>query len=301
MLDLVDFRGQIQYNFPLAPRTTWRIGGRAEIWVVPEDIEDLLYVLFRTQESGYPLFILGNGSNVLIDDDGLPGITVHLGAGFNNVRVEHNLLYAGAGVPLPKLARSAAQAGFAGFEHLIGIPGTVGAGIVGNAGSGGRDMRHILNSVTLISENLELITIAAQDLELSYRHSSLQADKSVTVEAAFNLELLDDPGEIEQRHKQILAKRQKKFPWHLPNAGSVFKSSQGQPAGRLIEAAGLKGFRIGDAQVSEKHANFIVNIGQATAQDVKAVINVIQEKVSALLGIQLEREVIYMPKWKAIK
>lgn len=300
MLDLKDFRGQLRYNLPLALRTTWRIGGPAKIWAMPEDTEDLIYVLQKAQESHSPVFILGNGSKVLIDDAGLPGVTLHLGSGFNNLQIQDNFLRAGAGVSLPKLARFAAQSGFAGFEHLIGIPGAVGASVVGNAGSGGRDMRHILHSIKLINEDLDLVTFAAEDLQLAYRRSNLQGRTMFVVEAIFNLQQLDDPNEIENRHNQILAKRRSKFPLDLPNAGSVFKSSPDQPAGRLIEAAGFKGVRIGDAQVSEKHANFIVNLGRATAKDVKIIIHAIQERVFTTLGIKLEPEVIYIPTQKAI-
>lgn len=302
MIEIPGFQGTLKRDHPLARLTTWRVGGPAEVFAVPQDVDDLLRILRVVQEENVPLYILGRGSNILIDDAGLPGITIQLGPGFNYMRVEEekSQLRVGAGLPMPTLAKSVSKLGYTGFEHWIGIPGSVGAGVVINAGKGtydGDDMRDVLHEVTYVNGDLELVTEPAEKLELSYRRSRLQGNKAIVIEAVFNLTVTADPEKIRAKYESIIAERRAKFPLHLPNVGSVFKRPENAPtAGWLIESVGLKGYRIGDAQVSETHANFIVNLGKATSADIKSLIELVQEKVQERHGLLLERETIYLPE-----
>jgi len=279
VVDLGDFRGTVKRDFPLRSLTTWRVGGHAELLAIPENVDDLLHLLEAAKSQSVPIYLLGGGSNVLIDDKGLRGITIRLGNAFRYLAVEGSNLRIGADTRMPMVAKKAAELGLRGFEHLIGIPGTIGAGIVMNAGKGtfdGPDMRSILQSVTYITEDLRVVTATAQDLSLDYRFSWLKGKKTIVVEA-------------------ILAERKRKFPLNLPNAGSVFmRPPNFPPAASLIDSAGLKGYRVGDAQVSQVHANFIVNLGNASSVDIIKLIEIVQEKVLQLHGVTLEREVMLL-------
>lgn len=299
-MELHGFKGTLKRNVPLAPLTTWRIGGPAELLALPDDLQDLMMLLTIGKAKGLQLHLLGRGSNVLIDDAGLPGITLQLGRTFQYVKVEGDRLRVGGAVAMPYLARYTASLGFAGFEHLVGIPGTVGAGVTINAGKGtvnGVDMGTILESATFISPNLEVITENVQNLGLAYRSSRLKDTRAIVVEARFRLTKADDPVKIQARLGAILAERRAKFPLNQPNAGSVFKRPVDQPpAGWLIEKAGLKGYCLGDAQISPIHANFIVNRGRAAAEDVRKLIDIVIEKVLQAHKIVLEREIVFLPE-----
>lgn len=296
---LPGFRGTVVRNYPLACHTTWRVGGQAEVFAVPVDIQDLIVLLTCAKDQGVPVHILGRGSNLLISDSGVPGITLSLGRAFHYVELRGNALCVGASVAMPTVAQRAAQLGYAGFEHLVGIPGTVGAGIVMNAGKGTdnpSDMRTIASTVTYLNDQNELVEEDAGGLQLGYRTSKLQGTKAVVTEAIFLLEHPAPSVQISQRMKQILAERRAKFPLQYPNAGSVFKRPAGHPpAGQLIDSLGLKGLRIGDAQISEKHANFIVNVGHATATQIRQLIAHIRQCVFSTYGIDLECEIVFWP------
>jgi UDP-N-acetylmuramate dehydrogenase len=300
LIELPGYKGKIYNNYPLSKHTTWKIGGCADIFLIPNDLEDLNQILFFVRRKGIPLFVLGQGSNVLIDDEGLPGITLQLGKGFNYQYIENDLLIVGAKTQMPRIAKIAAMEGFSGFEFLIGIPGTIGAGVVINAGKGTDDdtnINSVLKSVSFINKDLELISKNTQQLNMNYRHSNLNNDGALVIETVFGLQNKQTPADIISTHKTILAERKEKFPLNFPNAGSVFKRPKGfPPAGWLIEKAGLKGVERGNAQVSHKHANFIINKGNATSRDVKSLIEVIIEKVYQTHGVFLEKEIIFMPE-----
>ncbi len=299
MILLSGFRGTVVRNYPLASHTTWRVGGQAEVFAVPADIQDLIVLMTCAKDHGIPVQVLGRGSNLLISDSGVPGITLSLGRTFHYLERRGNTLCVGASVAMPTVAQRAAQLGYAGLEHLVGIPGTIGAGIVMNAGKGTdnpSDMRAIVKTVTYLNAENELVDEAACELRLGYRTSKLQGTKAVVTEATFLLEHPAPTVQISQRMKQILAERRAKFPLQFPNAGSVFKRPAGhQPAGQLIDSLGLKGLRIGDAQISEKHANFIVNVGHATASQIRQLIAYIRQCVFAAYGIDLECEIVSWP------
>jgi UDP-N-acetylmuramate dehydrogenase len=284
-------------NHPLAPLTTWKIGGPAQFLAAPRDLEEVYALMRLAQTRGWPLFFLGRGSNVLISDAGLPGLTLHLAKSLQKIERQGETLRAGAGVALPRLARAAAAMGFSGFEFLAGIPGTVGAAVRLNAGAEGRNLAAVLRRVRVATPRLQLLEFKAEELGLGYRSSLLlHFPHWLVVEAEFALQTPAPPQAIEERMRQLLAARKARFPANPRSCGSVFKNPAGAPAaGALIDQAGFKGRRLGEALVSRKHANFILNQGQATAAQVKGLIAEIQETVWRTKGVALEREVVFLP------
>jgi UDP-N-acetylmuramate dehydrogenase len=284
-------------NQLLAPFTTWRIGGPAQFLAAPRDLEDVYALMRQAYDRGWPLFFLGRGSNILIDDQGLPGLTLHLAKGLQKLERQGETLRAGAGVALPRLARAAAALGFSGFEFLSGIPGTVGGAVRLNAGAEGQNLAGVLRRVWVATPQLQLLEFQAGDLGLGYRSSLLlNFPHWLVVEAEFALETSAPPPAIEEKMRQLLAARKARFPANPRSCGSVFKNPPGGPAaGALIDQAAFKGRRLGEAQVSRKHANFILNQGHATAAQVKALIADIQETIWRTRGVALEREVVFLP------
>ena len=290
------------YDHPLAAYTTWNIGGAAEVLLEPDSGDELVAAYRYAEETGLPLTILGRGSNTLIDDAGIPGVVVCLRSSFDEVTVdaEAGTVHAEAGCPLPKLAVRAGQAGLSGFEFLIGIPGTVGAGVAINAGVGGA-------SGVSIGERLERVrtlelatgsvqTLSASEAGLRYRHSDL-LHRHWVLDAAFRAGERDELDAIKARQKEVLKKRAAKQPLQRHTSGSVFKQPEGgEPAGWYIDQAGLKGYSVGGATVSPTHANWIENRGGATSQEVKALMAHIREVVRARFGVVLEREVRFLPQ-----
>jgi UDP-N-acetylmuramate dehydrogenase len=265
-------QGSIYANRPLAPLTTWKIGGAAAYLAAPAGLEEVFALMRCAQERGWPLWFLGRGSNVLIADTGLPGVTLHL-------------------------ARSAMRQGFAGFEFLSGIPGTVGAAVRLNAGAHGGSLAQVLSRVWVATPQLKLLELKVEELGLGYRTSMLlNFPHWLVVEAEFNLTTPAAPETVARRMQELLALRRERLPSNPRSCGSVFRNPpEGPPAGLLIEAAGFKGRRRGQALVSRKHANFILNSGGARAAQVKALIAEIQEQVWRTQGVALEREVVFLP------
>ncbi|MBI4794777.1 MAG: UDP-N-acetylmuramate dehydrogenase [Deltaproteobacteria bacterium] len=284
-------------NQPLAPLTTWKIGGPAQFLAAPRDLEDVYALMGLAYDRGWPLFFLGRGSNVLIADDGLPGLTLHLAKSLQKLEHQGETLRAGAGVALPRLARQAAGLGFSGFEFLAGIPGTVGGAVRLNAGAEGKNLAGVLRRVWVATPQLQLLEFQAGELGLGYRSSLLLSFPHwLVVEAEFALETPAPPQAIEEKMRQLLAARKARFPANPRSCGSVFKNPADSPAaGALIDQTGFKGRRLGDALVSRKHANFILNQGRATAGQVKGLIADIQETVWRTRGVALEREVVFLP------
>jgi len=284
---------------PLAPLTTWRIGGPAAYLVAPDTIAMAVDLLGAARAESWPVFFLGRGSNVLIADGGLPGITLHLSRCFQEIVWGKEEVTVGAGVFLPRLAGLMAARGWAGYEFLIGIPGTVGAAVRLNAGTGpGQEMASRIISVTVLTEDFQVRTLAAAHLAFGYRSSLLLARPQWLVLAAtLRLDRREPAAALQARHRAIIGQRRAKFPAEKLTCGSVFKNPPGgPPAGWLIEQCGFKGQVVGDAQVSAKHANFIVNRGRATAAHIQALIAAMQEKVWQRFGISLQREVVFLPE-----
>jgi UDP-N-acetylmuramate dehydrogenase len=288
----------IHEGVPLAPLTTWKIGGSAARLALIGGLEDVYRLMALAQDRGWPLFFLGRGSNVLIDDAGLPGLTLHLAKSLQSIVPQGESLRAGAGVALPRLAHAAARLGFAGFEFLAGIPGTVGGAVRLNAGAEGQSLAGVLNRVWVVTPRLQLLEFRPPEMDLGYRSSLLlHFPHWLVVEAEFRLSQPDSPEAIQARMHELIRIRKARQPTNPRSCGSVFKNPPGGPAaGWLIDQAGFKGCSCGDAVVSRKHANFILNRGGATATQIKGLIQEIQEKVWMRSGVALKREVIFLPE-----
>jgi UDP-N-acetylmuramate dehydrogenase len=309
--DLTVLRGEMRLNQAMKNYTSWRAGGEAERIYLPADMADLAAFMPRLCPNE-PVYVVGLGSNLLVRDGGVRGTVVILHARLNDLRLEQQdtdgaLIYAGAGIACAKVARFAARHGLAGAEFLAGIPGTVGGALAMNAGCYGAETWEIIARVQTLDRSGELHKRLPGDYEIGYRHVALK--KPVTndgehnacrtgsfpgdewfVGAWFKLPCGDEVAS-RQKIKELLARRIHSQPLNLPNAGSVFRNPPGDRAARLIESCGLKGFRIGRAMISPKHANFIVNTGTAKAADIEAVIVAVRETVKQQTGIELVQEV----------
>ena len=291
--------GSVREYASLAERTTWRVGGPAR-WSCEPDTAHLAGVLALASAYGVPTYVLGRGSNVLVDDEGLPGLLVSTRDRMRTVDVVGSTLVAEAGVPLPALARAVAHLGYGGYEFLIGIPGTVGAGIAMNAGltaRGVHDVSGVLVDADVVTTSRVQETWGPDRLALRYRGSSVLDERAIVIRGRFALTERSDAATIRHRTAEHLAERRRKQPLSRPTAGSTFRQpSGGPPAGALIDGAGLKGLRVGKAMVSHKHANWIETEPGARAADVRALINQIRHEVAARYDIVLEREVRYLPQ-----
>jgi len=287
-------KGEILYSVPMSAYTSFRVGGRVDYLAFPSDIQDLQEILRRCNQQGVRYFVLGNGTNLLVRDGGIRGMAISLSRGF--LRVEEvgggpgeNLILAEAGGPLGKLVEFSSEKGLTGLEFAAGIPGTVGGAIFMNAGAFKEEMKGVLHSVRLMDPEGNISEKGKNELRFSYR--SLEVEKGeVILGAQFSLRP-ENGQRVKAKVEENIRWRKTKQPWDLPSAGSVFKNPVQGPAGRFVEEAGLKGSRIGDAQVSEQHANFIVNRGKARARDILTLVEIIREKVFKEKGVWLETEI----------
>jgi UDP-N-acetylmuramate dehydrogenase len=282
---------EVERGAPLAPLTTLRIGGRAEVLATAHTQRALVALLALTHAEGVPLHLLGLGSNVLYPDSGLPGVVARLGRAFTRTRLLGDRLRSGGAVPLPRLARSTAQRGLLGLEAFSGFPSSVGGAVVMNAGCYGVEIKDVLVSTTTLDRAGRRRRYRASELEASYRRTALQGAGVVVASATFQLRR-GDAGAALARIEELNRKRWASLPSGLPNAGSIFRNPPGDHAGRLIEAAGLKGRRSGGAQISPKHANVIVNVGDARADDVLALMMLARRAVRDTSGVELEPEIV---------
>ncbi len=293
-------RCEIRFDEPLSEYTTYRIGGPAAAMVFPRSAEDVAEVVRLARETGMPYLVLGLGSNVLIADRGFDGIVVRIGKGMDRLEREGEgtVWRVGAGLPTPLLARRTAAAGQAGMHLLIGVPGTVGGGVFMNAGAHGQEFGRVVKEVRVVDSAGECRWLKGEEIAWRYRGSGL--DSKVVVEAVIELQPRDFR-ELREEVSWHLRWRKAGTPFTQPCCGSVFRNpalagvsseaARRKTAGQLIDAAGMKGFTVGRAQVSPKHANYIVNLGGATASDVLAVIDAVRERVLKSFGIELELEV----------
>ena len=281
--------GRIEMNAPMARLTTFRIGGPADIVARPASEAEAVAVLRLAESSRVPAVVLGNGSNVIVRDGGIRGLVVLLGEDLANISVDGCRITAEAGAPLSRVAQAALGAGLAGLEFASGIPGSVGGACVMNAGAYDGQLRDVLIQARVYHAS-EVRTWKKAEMEMGYRTSRPLREGGIVLSAVFELREGDREA-IGGLMRDLNNRRREKQPLNMPSAGSVFKRPVGLFAGRLIEDAGLKGFSIGGAQVSEKHAGFIVNTGNATAADVLALIAEVQRRVYASSGISLETEV----------
>jgi UDP-N-acetylmuramate dehydrogenase len=305
VLEMYDV-GDIYFNEQLAPHTSWKIGGLADIFVEPYNVEQIANVIQYVRSENLPLVVIGNATNLLFSDKLVHGIVMRLGEKFSKIRVDGTHVHADAGTSVPALAKTVGSLGLSGLEHTVGIPATLGGLVYMNGGSQRKTIGDNVQRITVIDRSKDLITLSRKECSFSYRHSSLQDTDQIV--CAVDLELAHrDPDQISSDMQTILENRQKKFPLDLPSCGSVFTSSPDlqaryAPPGKLIEDAGLKGFRIGDAQISDNHANFIVNLGNAKSQDVIDLVQLIRRTIWKLNNIWLETEIRYVkPNGEIIK
>ena len=279
---------QLLENEPMSKHTTFRVGGPAELMFFPKSAEEVTAALTVAKTVGVQAMSIGNGSNLVVRDGGIRGLVIVLGERFADIRVDGTRLLAEAGASLAKVAATAQENGLAGLEFASGIPGTLGGGCAMNAGAYDGQISDVLESADVLL-NGEIRTLSREEMRMGYRTTLPLTEGGIVLRAAFALKK-DDPEAILARMKDYNARRREKQPLNLPSAGSVFKRPEGHFAGALIEQCGLKGRRVGGAQVSEKHAGFIVNTGGASAADIIGLIALIQETVFAQTGVRLEPE-----------
>lgn len=282
--------GQVFVQEPMSGYTTWKIGGPADILVIPQNIADVQKIVKYAVSRGLAISTIGNGSNLLVLDKGIRGIVIIINNCIDEVKVEDNVIIAGGGVTLPKIARLAISRGLKGLEFAIGIPATIGGAVTMNAGAHGSNISEIIREVKVVDLKGDIETIPAGALDYQYRNSRIMENRYIVVEAALQLAYGEAKG-LENIVSKNLAQRKAKQPLNLPNAGSVFKNPDGYSAGKLIDEAGCKGMQVGQSIVSEKHANFIVNLGGATATDILQLIEKVREQVKARFNIALELEI----------
>ena len=277
----------------MSRHTTFKIGGPADYFLMPDKGTDVGRIVKICKESGIPYFILGNGSNLLVGDGGYRGAVIQIYKNMSSVTVEGTEIIAQAGALLSSVAAAAKNAALTGFEFAGGIPGTMGGAVVMNAGAYGGEMKDVLTEVTVMDDEGEIITLPADKLELGYRTSIIKTAGYIVLEAKLQLKE-GDPEVIRETMKDLTIRRITKQPLEYPSAGSTFKRPEGYFAGKLIMDSGLAGYQVGGAQVSEKHCGFVINAGGATARDVRTLMDDVRDVVYKKYGVTLEPEVKFL-------
>lgn len=278
---------------PMSRHTTFRIGGPADYFLVPESCGQICDILSICREEQLPFFILGNGSNLLVSDAGYRGVIIQIFRNMNKISVEGENLRVSAGALLSAVAAAAKNASLTGFEFAGGIPGTMGGAVVMNAGAYGGELKDVLSEATVLTKEGKVLKLTAQELEMGYRSSIVKKAGYLVLEAVISLKK-GNYDEISMQMKELSQKRISKQPLEYPSAGSTFKRPEGYFAGKLIMDTGLRGYRVGGAQVSEKHCGFVINIGNACAKDVKDLMDDVIDKVRDKFGVTLEPEVKFL-------
>ena len=293
MYDLKQIRKiaqQALFDEPMSKHTSFRIGGKTDCFVSVSSIEQIQSIIAYCRNNDIPFMIMGNGSNMLVCDEGIRGVVIQIAKSMSACKIDGTTVYAESGILLSNLATQLLNAELTGFEEVSGIPGTLGGGIYMNAGAYGGEIKSVLKSIDYIDRDGEIKTIMADKGEFSYRHSIFEDNGGIIVGAVLELEK-GNYDEIKEKIAHYTKLRNEKQPINMPSAGSTFKRPSGFFAGKLIQDANLMGYSIGGAQVSEKHAGFIINTGNATASDVLALIEVVQKTVLEKFGVELEPEV----------
>lgn len=284
---------RVLFEEPMSRHTTFRIGGPAEVFLMPESYGQIQKILKLCQKEKIPFFILGNGSNLLVSDSGYRGVIIQMDRNMGEIRLESNEIRACAGALLSSIAAAAKKASLTGFEFAGGIPGTLGGAVMMNAGAYGGEMKDVLKEVTVMDAEGDIIVLPADKLEMGYRTSIIKTAGYLVLEAVISLEKGREE-EIQAKMKELADRRVEKQPLEFPSAGSTFKRPEGYFAGKLIMDSGLGGYRIGGAQVSEKHCGFVINAGGATAKDVVELMDHIINTVKEKFGVTLEPEVRFL-------
>ena len=282
----------------MSRHTTFKIGGPADYFLMPDKGTDVGRIVKICKESGIPYFILGNGSNLLVGDGGYRGAVIQIYKNMSSVTVEGTEIIAQAGALLSSVAAAAKNASLTGFEFAGGIPGTMGGAVVMNAGAYGGEMKDVLTEVTVMDDEGEIITLPADKLELGYRTSIIKTAGYIVLEAKLQLKE-GNPEVIRETMKDLTIRRTTKQPLEYPSAGSTFKRPEGYFAGKLIMDSGLAGYQVGGAQVSEKHCGFVINAGGATARDVRTLMDNVRDIVYKKYGVTLEPEVKFLGDFEA--
>lgn len=278
-------------NESMAKHTTFRVGGEADFFVEIGSAEELSNIIKYLKQTDHQYFILGNGSNLLVGDKGYEGVILHLGERFSDVSVDGRSITAKAGALLSVVAKTAAKENLSGMEFASGIPGTIGGAVVMNAGAYDGEMKQIITEVTVMDENGEIMTLDNETMEFGYRTSIIKNRPFIVLSAKMTLEE-GDAEDIRAKMDDFAERRRSKQPLEFPSAGSTFKRPEGYFAGKLIMEAGLRGYRIGGAQVAEKHCGFVINMGNATAADISELMEEVTERVEKQFSVTLEPEVI---------
>lgn len=286
---------KVEENFYLKGITTMNVGGPCKYYLAPDSIADIQRVKEICLANHLKLLVIGNGSNIIVEDQGYDGVVLHIGKRLRQMKLADHELYAEAGVSIPSIAFAMAKEGVGGFEFMASIPGTVGGAVVMNAGSLGKETASVLQSVTYLDEEGVIHRKPAEELGLAFRHSRFNGSSDIILSAAFLVERQPDKEALLARTKEVATIRKQKFPMNVATVGSTFKSPYNGPhPGRLIEEVGLKGYTVGGAQISPTHGNWIINHGTATTKDVKELIRIMRDTVAEKLGIVMEQEVIFV-------
>ena len=289
---LINITGKdnVRINEPMKNHTTFKIGGPAQYYVTPESVTQIQEVVSLCRDMNIPLHVIGNGSNILVGDDGVDGVVLALFNTFSDYEIKDNVITAQAGMSLIKLAVIALREGLTGLEFASGIPGSVGGAVYMNAGAYDGQMKDVVTSVTVLDEAGNIRILGRDELDMGYRTSTVAKHNMIVLQVIIELKA-GDKEQIKDRMNQLSELRKQKQPLEYPSAGSTFKRPEGYFAGKLIADAGLKGYSIGGAAVSEKHAGFVVNMGGATAKDVVELTDYIKKRIIEQFGVTLELEI----------
>lgn len=280
----------VKVNEPMNKHTTFRVGGPADYFLTPETVEQVQKIVMFLKKNNIPYYIVGNGSNLLVGDLGYRGAIIQIYQKMNQIRTDGEYIYADAGALLSKIAAEALSKGLTGFEFASGIPGTLGGAVMMNAGAYGGEIKQIIQEATVLTQTGEIIKRTVDEMELSYRSSIFSKNGDIVLNAVLKFEKGNKEA-IRARMDELKEQRVTKQPLEYPSAGSTFKRPEGYFAGKLIQDAGLRGFQVGGAQVSEKHCGFVINKDHATAGDIVSLMEQVSDKVEAQFGVRLEPEV----------
>lgn len=283
----------IHLEEPMAAHTTFRVGGPAECLIEIENTEQLRKVQQYLRQVEYPFAVVGNGSNLLVSDKGYQGIILQIGRKMSDITVDGNMIVAQSGASLAQVAVTAWKNGLTGLEFASGIPGTVGGGVVMNAGAYGGELAQVVTYVQVLGADGELLMLDNETMEFGYRRSTIRRRPFIVTEVTFEL-ISGEAGKIKAKMDELAVRRREKQPLEFPSAGSTFKRPEGYFAGELIMNAGLRGFQVGGARVSDKHCGFVINTGNASAADIMDVIWEVQRRVKERFRVELEPEVVFL-------
>lgn len=289
-LENITSKNNILIDEPLKNHTTFKIGGNADFLVMPETKDEIVTLIKFLKDNNINYFVIGNGSNLLVNDEGFRGVIVKMGTQFSNATVSGNKIILDAGITLKKISNILTEESLKGFEELSGIPGSLGGAIYMNAGAYGREIKDVLYDVTFINKSGEIETLKIEDIEMKYRETLFSKENLVVLGATLILEK-GDKEEISKRVREVTKMRVDKQPLNYPSAGSTFKRPEGHFAGKLIEDANLKGYTVGGAKISKKHAGFVINYNNATFNDVITLTENVKKEVKDKFGVELELEV----------